>query len=53
MLYVLLQYKDPTQSVRRFPYQKQADGSWKLIRDIFNSDIPVPAPPPAPTQRRD
>jgi uncharacterized protein (TIGR02246 family) len=34
-------------------WQKQADGSWKLIRDIFNSDIPVPAPPPAPTQRRD
>ena len=33
MLYVLLQYDDPTQSVRRFPYQKQADGSWKKLTD--------------------
>src|SRR5438128_1743539 len=32
-LYVLLQYNDPTQSVRRFPYQKQADGSWKKLVD--------------------
>jgi hypothetical protein len=32
-LYLLLQYKDPTQSVRRFPYQKQADGSWKKLVD--------------------
>lgn len=33
MLYMLLQYDDPTQSVRRFPYQKQADGSWKKLTD--------------------
>ena len=33
MLYVLLQYDDPTESVRRFPYQKQADGSWKKLGD--------------------
>ncbi len=33
MIYVLLQYDDPTQSVRRFPYQKQADGSWKKLKD--------------------
>ena len=33
MLYVLLQYDDPTQSVRRFPYQMQADGSWKKLVD--------------------
>ncbi len=33
MLYVLLQYDDPTQSVRRFPYQKQADGTWKKLKD--------------------
>jgi len=33
MIYVLLQYKDPTQSVRRFPYQKQPDGSWKKLVD--------------------
>ena len=28
MIYLLLQYADPTLSVRRGPYQKQADGSW-------------------------
>jgi hypothetical protein len=33
MLYMLLQYDDPTESVRRFPYQKQADGSWKKSGD--------------------
>ena len=32
-LYMLVQYKDPTQSIRRFPYQKQADGSWKKLVD--------------------
>ncbi|MCP4382333.1 MAG: hypothetical protein GY798_13120 [Hyphomicrobiales bacterium] len=33
MLYMLAQYDDPTQSIRRFPYQKQADGSWVKLRD--------------------
>ena len=33
MLFMLVQYADPTQSVRRFPYQKQADGSWKKLVD--------------------
>jgi len=33
MFYMLLQYDDPTQSVRRFPYQKQADGNWKRLTD--------------------
>lgn len=33
MLYMLIQYKDPTNSVRRLPYQKQADGSWKKLVD--------------------
>lgn len=33
MLYMLLQYNDPSQSVRRFPYQKQADGKWKKLVD--------------------
>jgi len=33
MVYLLLQYADPTQSIRRFPYQKQADGSWKKLKD--------------------
>ncbi|MFO1315759.1 MAG: ethylbenzene dehydrogenase-related protein [Burkholderiales bacterium] len=33
MLYVWLQYDDPTQSVRRSPFVKQADGSWKKLAD--------------------
>ncbi len=33
VLYMLVQYDDPTQSVRRSPYQKQADGSWKKLAD--------------------
>lgn len=33
MLYLLVQYKDPTNSVRRGPYQKQVDGSWKKLKD--------------------
>jgi hypothetical protein len=32
-LYLLMQYPDPTYSVRRQPYQKQADGSWKKPKD--------------------
>jgi hypothetical protein len=32
-LYLLIQYDDPTNSVRRGPYQKQADGSWKKLKD--------------------
>ncbi len=33
MLYMLVQYADPTDSRRRGPYQKQADGSWKKLVD--------------------
>src|SRR5439155_10951801 len=32
-LYLLVQYADPTQSVRRSPYVKQADGTWKKLTD--------------------
>jgi hypothetical protein len=32
-IYILLQYDDPTESVRRSPYQKQADGTWKKLKD--------------------
>lgn len=32
-VYFLVQYADPTNSIRRGPYQKQADGSWKKLRD--------------------
>ena len=28
--------------------QKQVDGSWKVTRDIDNSDMPMPMPPPPP-----
>jgi hypothetical protein len=33
MIYFLMQYKDPTDSMRRSPWQKQADGSWKMLKD--------------------
>ena len=33
MVYLLANYADPTQSVRRFPYVKQADGSWLKLKD--------------------
>jgi ketosteroid isomerase-like protein len=26
-------------------WKKQADGKWKVVTDIFNSDMPLPAPP--------
>ena len=36
MLYMLIQYKDPSDSKRRGPYQKQADGTWKKLVDPAN-----------------
>ena len=36
MLYMLVQYQDPTNSMRRAPFQKQADGSWKALREAQN-----------------
>jgi hypothetical protein len=32
-IYVHMQYKDATQSLRRSPWQKQGDGSWKQLVD--------------------
>lgn len=32
-IYFYVQYKDSTQSVRRSPWQKQSDGSWKQLKD--------------------
>jgi hypothetical protein len=32
-IYFLLQYKDPTESVQRGPWKKQADGSWQKLKD--------------------
>ena len=26
-------------------WRKQADGTWKSIADMFNSDVPMPPPP--------
>lgn len=33
MVYFLAQYKDPTNSLRRSPWVKQADGSWQKLKD--------------------
>ena len=30
-IYLLVQYKDPTMSLERFPWVKQPDGSWKQL----------------------
>jgi hypothetical protein len=32
-IYFLIQYADPTLSVQRGPYKKQADGSWTKLKD--------------------
>ena len=32
-VYFFVQYKDPTQSVKRSPWVKQADGSWQQLKD--------------------
>ncbi len=32
-IYFLVQYKDATESVRRAPWVKQADGSWQKLKD--------------------
>ncbi|RRJ84246.1 ethylbenzene dehydrogenase-related protein [Aestuariirhabdus litorea] len=32
-VYFLIQYKDPTKSLMRYPWEKQADGSWKQLKD--------------------
>jgi uncharacterized protein (TIGR02246 family) len=31
-------------------FQRQADGTWKLTHDVWNSDIPPAAPPTAPAK---
>jgi hypothetical protein len=36
MLYMLIQYADPTESKQRGPFKKQADGSWKKLADPAN-----------------
>jgi uncharacterized protein (TIGR02246 family) len=31
-------------------WKKQTDGTWKVAADIFNSDVPLPAPPSPPAK---
>jgi hypothetical protein len=33
-IYFLLQWADPTESLARFPWVKQPDGSWKQLKDL-------------------
>jgi Ethylbenzene dehydrogenase len=33
MIYFVAQYKDPTDSLRREPWVRQADGSWQKLKD--------------------
>ena len=30
-------------------FVKQSDGSWKMTREIYNSDLPLPTPAPPPS----
>jgi len=32
-VYFFVQYQDPTKSLMRFPWVKQDDGSWKMLKD--------------------
>ena len=32
-------------------YRRQADGLWKAVSDIATSEVPPPAPPPAPEKK--
>lgn len=33
-------------------WKKQADGGWKVVVDIFNSDLPAAPPPPPPPAKK-
>lgn len=37
-LYIHIQYKDPTRSMDYFPWEKQADGSWKVLSNKDQTD---------------
>jgi hypothetical protein len=36
-IYFLLSYKDPTKSLKRFPWEKQVNGTWKQLSDKDNT----------------
>lgn len=33
-LYMVMRWEDPTYSLERFPWQKQPDGSWKVLKNL-------------------
>lgn len=33
-------------------WRRQTDGTWQIMWDIYNSDVPLPAPPQPPPARR-
>lgn len=33
-LYMVMRWADPTLSLARFPWEKQADGSWKVLKNL-------------------
>ncbi|HLY63214.1 MAG TPA: DUF4440 domain-containing protein [Terriglobia bacterium] len=55
LAYSIGTYKDTAKDAQGKPetdrgkllevWKKQADGKWKVVADIFNSDLPLPAPP--------
>ncbi len=36
-LYMQVRWNDPTKSLRRFPWEKQPDGSWKQLKKLDNT----------------
>ena len=32
-------------------WRKQGDGTWKILRDVFNSDVPLATPAPTPVKK--
>jgi ketosteroid isomerase-like protein len=32
-------------------WRKQSDGNWKILRDVFNSDVPLATPAPAAVKK--
>jgi len=43
--YQLASKTEPDKGKLLEVWKKQADGKWKVVADIFNSDLPLPGPP--------